>query len=120
MSPKMAQLYQYLTQPAAQGQIMGMGQRMAQAGATGVGFGAVGGLGSSEGETVGDIATDVAKSAAISGVIGPLTQPVMGVLGATGKQIAARVSPARAETYASKRWQRHCCAIHRQICCPAL
>lgn len=103
MSPKMAQLYQYLTQPAAQGKIMGMGQRMAQAGTTGVGFGAVGGLGTSEGETVGDIATDVAKSAAISGVVGPLTQPVMGVLGATGKQIAARVSPAKAETYAQQK-----------------
>jgi len=103
VSPRLAQIGQYLTQPPAQGQVMGMGQRMAQAGAAGVGYGAIGGLGTSEGETIGDISKDVAKSAAIGGVIGPVSQPVMAVLGAGGRQIAARVSPARAETYAQQK-----------------
>ena len=103
MSPKLAQFGRYLTQPPAQGQVMGMGQRMAQAGAAGLGYGAIGGLGMSEGETIGDISKDVAKSAAIGGVVGPVSQPVMAVLGAGGRQIAARVSPARAETYAQQK-----------------
>lgn len=103
ISPKLAQFGRYLTQAPAAGQVMGMGQRMAQAGATGLGYGAVGGLGTSEGETIGDIAKDVAKSAAIGGVVGPISQPVMSVLGAGGRQIAARVSPARAETYAQQK-----------------
>ena len=103
VSPRLAQIGQYLTQPPAQGQVMGMGQRMAQAGAAGVGYGTIGGLGTSEGETIGDISKDVAKSAAIGGVVGPVSQPVMAVLGAGGRQIAARVSPARAETYAQQK-----------------
>jgi len=103
VSPRLAQFGRYLTQPPAAGQVMGMGQRMAQAGAAGLGYGTVGGLGTSEGETIADISKDVAKSAAIGGVVGPISQPVMGVLGATGRQIAARVSPARAETYAQQK-----------------
>jgi hypothetical protein len=103
ISPRLAQFQRYLTQPPAAGQVMGMGQRMAQAGATGLGYGAVGGLGTSEGETIADISKDVAKSAAIGGVVGPISQPVMGILGAGGRQIAARVSPARAETYAQQK-----------------
>jgi hypothetical protein len=103
MSPKLAQFGRYLTQPPAQGQVMGMGQRMAQAGAAGLGYGTIGGLGTSEGETIGDITKDVAKSAAIGGVVGPVSQPVMAVLGGAGRQIAARVSPARAETYAQQK-----------------
>lgn len=103
VSPKLAQFGRYLTQPPAQGQVMGMGQRMAQAGASGVGYGAIGGLGSSEGQTPSEIGTDVAKSAAIGGVVGPITQPVMGILGAGGRQIAARVSPSEAENYAQQK-----------------
>jgi len=89
VSPRIAQFGRYLTQPPATGQVMGMGQRMAQAGAAGLGYGAVGGLGTSEGETIADISKDVAKSAAIGGVVGPISQPVMGILGAGGRQIAA-------------------------------
>jgi hypothetical protein len=103
VSPMLSKAVQYLTQPAAQGQVMGMGQRMAQAGASGLGYGGLFGLGASEGQTPSEIASDVAKSAAISGVVGPITQPVMGILGAGGRQIAARVSPARAETYAQQK-----------------
>jgi hypothetical protein len=103
VSPKLAQLQSYLTQAPQTGQVMGMGQRMAQAGATGVGYGTIGGLGTSEGETIADISKDVAKSAAVGGVVGPISQPVMGVLGAGGRQIAARVSPAKAEQYAQQK-----------------
>lgn len=103
ISPRLAQLQNYLTQAPAAGQVMGMGQRMAQAGAAGVGYGTVGGLGTSEGETIADISKDVAKSAAIGGVVGPISQPVMGILGAGGRQIAARVSPVKAEQYAQQK-----------------
>ena len=103
VSPMLSKAVQYLTQPASQGQVMGMGQRMAQAGASGVGYGGLYGLGASEGQTPSEIASDVAKSAAISGVVGPITQPVMGILGAGSRQIAARVSPAKAETYAQQK-----------------
>jgi hypothetical protein len=103
ISPRLAQLQSYLTQPPAAGQVMGMGQRMAQAGAAGLGYGAVGGLGTSEGETIADISKDVARGGVVGGVVGPISQPVMSVLGAGGRQIAARVSPARAETYAQQK-----------------
>ena len=103
ISPRLAQFQRYLTQAPAAGQVMGMGQRMAQAGATGVGYGMVGGLGTSEGETIADISKDVARGGVVGGVVGPISQPVMSVLGAGGRQIAARVSPARAETYAQQK-----------------
>ncbi len=103
VSPRLAQLQNYLTQAPAAGQVMGMGQRMAQASATGLGYGMVGGLGTSEGETIADISKDVARGGVVGGVVGPISQPVMSVLGAGGRQIAARVSPARAETYAQQK-----------------
>jgi hypothetical protein len=103
ISPRLAQFQNYLTQAPAAGQVMGMGQRMAQAGAAGIGYGAVGGLGTSEGESIADITKDVAKGAAIGGVVGPISQPVMSILGATGRQVAARVSPAKAEQYAQQK-----------------
>ena len=103
ISPRLAQFQRYLTQAPAAGQVMGMGQRMAQAGATGLGYGMVGGLGTSEGETIADISKDVARGGVVGGVVGPISQPVMSVLGAGGRQIAARVSPARAETYAQQK-----------------
>jgi len=103
ISPRLAQFQRYLTQAPEAGQVMGMGQRMAQAGATGIGYGAVGGLGTSEGESIADITKDVAKGAAVGGVVGPISQPVMSVLGAGGRQIAARVSPAKAEQYAQQK-----------------
>jgi len=103
ISPKLAQFGRYLTQAPAAGQVMGMGQRMAQAGATGLGYGMVGGLGTSEGETIADISKDVARGGVVGGVVGPISQPVMSVLGAGGRQIAARVSPAKAEQYAQQK-----------------
>lgn len=103
VSPKLAQLGRYLTQAPEAGNVMGMGQRMAQAGTAGIGYGAVGGLGSSEGQTVGEIASDVGKSAAIGGVVGPISQPAMAVLGAGGRQVAARVSTSKAAEYAQQK-----------------
>jgi hypothetical protein len=103
ISPRLAQFQRYLTQAPEAGQVMGMGQRMAQAGATGLGYGMVGGLGTSEGETIADISKDVARGGVVGGVVGPISQPVMAVLGAGGRQVAARVSPAKAEQYAQQK-----------------
>jgi hypothetical protein len=93
----------YLAGAPAAGQTMGMGQRMAQAGASGVGYGLIGGAGSSTGEDISQITKDALTSAAIGGVLGPITQPVMGVLGAGGRQIAARVSDTAASRYAQQK-----------------
>ena len=106
-APKLAQtatnIGRYLTAAPEAGKVMGMGQRMVQAGAGGVGYGLLGGAGASEGETTGEIAADAGKSALMGAVLGPITQPVMGVLGAAGRQVAARVSPERAATYAQQK-----------------
>jgi len=106
-APKVAQtvsnIGRYLTAAPEAGKVMGMGQRMVQAGTGGVGYGLLGGAGASEGQTAGEIATDAGKSALMGAVLGPITQPVMGVLGAAGRQVAARVSPERAATYAQQK-----------------
>jgi len=93
----------YLAGAPAAGQTMGMGQRMAQAGASGVGYGLIGGAGSSTGEDISQITQDALTSAAIGGVLGPVTQPVMGVLGAVGRQGIARVSDTAASRYAQQK-----------------
>jgi hypothetical protein len=93
----------YLAGAPAAGQTMGMGQRMAQAGAAGAGYGLIGGAGSSTGETTGQIAEDALKSAAIGGVLGPVTQPVMAALGAVGRQGMARVFDTAASRYAQQK-----------------
>lgn len=93
----------YLAGEPAAGQTMGMGQRMAQAGASGIGYGLVGGAGSSTGEDIGQITQDALTSAAVGGVLGPVSQPVMGILGAGGRQIAARVSDTAASRYAQQK-----------------
>jgi len=93
----------YLAGAPAAGQTMGMGQRMAQAGTAGVGYGLIGGAGSSTGEDISQITQDALTSAAISGVLGPVTQPVMGVLGAVGRQGMARVSDTAASRYAQQK-----------------
>jgi len=106
-APKVAQtvsnIGRYLTAAPEAGKVMGMGQRMVQAGTGGVGYGLLGGAGASEGETAGEVAADAGKSALMGAVLGPITQPVMGVLGAAGRQVAGRVSPERAATYAQQK-----------------
>jgi hypothetical protein len=103
VATNMQNIGRYLAGAPAAGQTMGMGQRMAQAGASGVGYGAVGGVGSSTSENVGQITQDALTSAAIGGVLGPVTQPVMGVLGAAGRQVVARVSDTAASRYAQQK-----------------
>ena len=48
VSPAISRGLKYLTQTPPTGQVMGMGQRMAQAGASGVGYGGLYGLGATE------------------------------------------------------------------------
>lgn len=93
----------YLAGAPVAGQTMGMGQRMAQAGTFGVGYGTVGGIGSSTSEDVGEITQDALKSAAIGGILGPVSQPVMGILGAVGRQGMARISDTAASRYAQQK-----------------
>jgi len=64
VGPAIAKAGQYLAGAPAAGQVMGLGQRAAQAGASGLGYGLIGGLGSTEAESIGDITKDVLKSGA--------------------------------------------------------
>ena len=82
---------------------MGLGQRTAQAGASGAGYGFISGLGASTEENAFDILQDAAKSAIVGGTLGAATQPAMSVLGAGGRQVMARVSPTSAGTYAQQK-----------------
>lgn len=107
-TPKLAKVAtdvgRYLAGAPEAGKVMGMGQRMAQAGAGGAGYGLLGGAGASEGQTPGEIAADAGKSALMGAVLGPVTQPVMGVLGAAGRQVAGRYgSQETASTYAQQK-----------------
>lgn len=106
--PKLAKVAtdvgRYLAGAPEAGKVMGMGQRMVQAGTGGVGYGLLGGAGASEGQTAGEIAADAGKSALMGAVLGPVTQPVMGVLGAAGRQVAGRYgSKETAATYAQQK-----------------
>jgi hypothetical protein len=82
---------------------MGLGQRAAQAGASGLGYGLIGGLGSTEAESIGDITKDVLKSGAVGAGAGAISQPVMAVLGAGGRQVVSRVSDKAAGRYAEQK-----------------
>ena len=93
---------QYFTGAPA-GQALGLGQRTAQAGVSGLSTGAISGVGASTGESVGDVLSDAAKSAMLGGVLGTATQPAMAVLGAGGRQAMARMSPTAAGTYAQQK-----------------
>ena len=97
-----ANIGKYLTGTPV-GQAMGLGQRTAQATAAGTGYGALSGLGASTAETAPEMAVDTGKGAILSGLLGGISQPAMAVMGAGGRQIAARVSPARATTYAQQK-----------------
>ena len=94
---------QYLGGTPAAGQVMGMGQRMAQAGASGAGYGFLGGLGGAYEDNALDILKEAGKSTLMGGTLGAGTQPVMGVLGAGGRQVMARMSPTAAGTYAQQK-----------------
>jgi hypothetical protein len=102
IAPSIQAAGQFMTAAPA-GQVMGLGQRMAQAGAAGVGYGALGGIGASTADNPLDVLSDAARSAAIGGALGAGSQPVMSVLGAGGRQVMARVSPTSANTYAQQK-----------------
>ena len=103
VAPSIQAAGQFMTAAPAAGQVMGLGQRMAQAGAAGVGYGALGGIGASTADNPLDILSDAAKSAAIGGGLGAVSQPAMSILGAVGRQGMARISPTAAGTYAQQK-----------------
>lgn len=103
IAPSIQAAGRFMTAAPTTGQAMGLGQRMAQAGAAGVGYGALGGIGASTADNPLDILSDAAKSAAIGGGLGAVSQPAMSILGAVGRQGMARVSPTAAGTYAQQK-----------------
>lgn len=107
VAPKVAPAIQaagrYMTAAPGAGQVMGLGQRMAQAGGSGAGYGFVSGLGGSYEEDALDMLKEAGKSALISGGLGVTTQPVMSMVGAGGRQVMARMSPTAAGTYAQQK-----------------
>jgi hypothetical protein len=103
IAPTVQAAGRYLTAAPATGQVMGLGQRAAQAGASGAGYGFVSGLGASTAENPLDVLSDAATSAVFGGGLGAATQPAMAVLGAGGRQVMARVSPTAAGTYAQQK-----------------
>ena len=109
VAPKVAPAIQaagrYMTAAPGAGQVMGIGQRMAQAGGSGAGYGFVSGLGGSYEDDAIEMLKEAGKSALISGGLGAGTQPVMSVLGAGGRQIVARsgMFPQSTGTYAQQK-----------------
>ncbi len=103
IAPTVQAAGRYLTAAPATGRVMGLGQRTAQAGASGAGYGFVSGLGESTEENAFDILQDAAKSTIVGGTLGAATQPTMSVLGAGKRQVMARMSPTSAGTYAQQK-----------------
>jgi hypothetical protein len=103
VGPTVAKAAQYLAGTPAAGQVMGLGQRAVQAGASGLGYGLIGGVGSSDADSIAGITQDALKSGVVSAGLGAATQPVMAVLGAGGRQITSRVSDKAAGRYAEQK-----------------
>jgi hypothetical protein len=102
IAPTVQAAGRYLTGAPATGQVLGLGQRTAQAGASGAGYGFIGGVGSSTADNPLDVLSDAATSAVFGGGLGAATQPVQSVLGAVGNQVTARMSPSAAGTQAQQ------------------
>jgi hypothetical protein len=104
-APSIQAAGRYMTAAPGAGQVMGIGQRMAQAGGSGAGYGFVSGLGGSYEDDAIEMLKEAGKSALISGGLGAGTQPVMSVLGAGGRQIVARsgMFPQSTGTYAQQK-----------------
>jgi hypothetical protein len=103
IAPTVQAAGRYLTGTPAAGQVMGLGQRTAQAGASGAGYGFIGGVGASTADNPLDVLSDAATSAVFGGAFGAGTQPVQSVLGAVGNQVTSRMSPTAAGTYAQQK-----------------
>jgi len=103
VAPSIQAAGRYMTAAPGAGQVMGMGQRMAQAGGSGAGYGFVSGLGGSYEDDAIEMLKEAGKSALVGGSLGVTTQPVMGILGAGGRQAMARMSPTAAGTYAQQK-----------------
>jgi len=103
IAPALQKVGQYVAGTPGAGQIMGLGQRTVQAGASGAGYGLLGGIGESTGQSAQEILADAAKSTLISGGLGAVSQPAMAIMGAGGRQVLARVSPTSAGTYAQQK-----------------
>ena len=105
VAPSIQAAGRYMTAAPGAGQVMGLGQRMAQAGGSGAGYGFVSGLGGSYEDDAIEMLKEAGKSALISGGLGAGTQPVMSVLGAGGRQIVARsgMFPESTGTYAQQK-----------------
>jgi hypothetical protein len=103
IAPSIQAAGRYMTAAPGAGQVMGMGQRMAQAGGSGAGYGFVSGLGGSYEDDAIEMLKEAGKSALISGGLGTVSQPVMSMVGAGGRQAMARMSPTAAGTYAQQK-----------------
>jgi hypothetical protein len=103
IAPAIQAAGRFMTSAPATGQVMGLGQRTAQAAGAGFGYGALGGIGASTSDNPLDVLSDAARSAALGSALGAATQPAMSVLGAGGRQVMARVSPTSANTYAQQK-----------------
>lgn len=103
IAPAVQAAGRYLAAAPATGQVMGLGQRTAQAAASGAGYGLLGGIGSSTADNPLDVLSDAATSAVFGSTLGAATQPVQSVLGAGGRQVMARVSPSSAATQAQQK-----------------
>ena len=105
VAPSIQAAGRYMTAAPGAGQVMGLGQRMAQAGGSGAGYGFVSGLGGSYEDDAIEMLKEAGKSALVGGSLGVGTQPVMSVLGAGGRQIVARsgMFPQSTGTYAQQK-----------------
>jgi hypothetical protein len=103
VAPSIQAAGRYMTAAPGAGQVMGLGQRMAQAGGSGAGYGFVSGLGGSYEDDALDVLKEAGKSALVGGSLGVTTQPVMSMVGAGGRQVMARMSPTAAGTYAQQK-----------------
>jgi hypothetical protein len=103
IAPTVQRAGTYIAGTPAAGQVMGLGQRTAQAGAAGAGYGLLGGVGSSTADNPLDVLSDAATSAVFGSALGAGTQPAQSILGAVGRQATTRMSPAAAGTYAQQK-----------------
>jgi hypothetical protein len=103
IAPTLQRAGTYMAGTPAAGQVMGMGQRTAQAAGSGYGYGTLSGLGGSYADNPLDMFLESQKSGLIGGGFGAVSQPAMGIIGAGGRQITARMSPTAAGTQAQQK-----------------